>query len=350
MGYNYFDNLTDLKKDYFKILGEFPDFLYEYINTKEMQKQDGISVSCGTIYSKMFNDKIWWSSLDHSIAVALIIWNFTYDKKQALAGLFHDIATPCFKHSIDFMNGDAKTQESTEDKTSYVIRNSKEIMNLLNRDNIELEEVDDYKKYSIADNKSPRLSADRLEYTLSNGLGATKQLVDLNTVKEIYDDIIVGANEDGELEISFKNIEPAKKFVSIMSELSSTYIDPKHRFSMQYLGELIQTLVITNRLTIDELYSLSDKEVINIIKNCDLEDVKKSFDIWQKSENVYESDDKVIDRFCVNVDPKIRYIDPLVYFINDFQRISYLSKTASNNIEKAKNYRTKKYIYSNFNF
>lgn len=70
-----------------------------------MLKQSKISVSCGTIYSKMYK-QMWYSSLDHSIAVALIIWHFTKDRKQTLSGLFHDIATPVFKHSIDFMNKD----------------------------------------------------------------------------------------------------------------------------------------------------------------------------------------------------------------------------------------------------
>ena len=76
--------------------------------------------------------------MDHSVGVALIIWNFTKDKKQTLAGLFHDIATPIFKHCIDFMNGDYETQESTEELTTCIIKNSKEIMALLERDNIYL--------------------------------------------------------------------------------------------------------------------------------------------------------------------------------------------------------------------
>ena len=85
-----------------------------------MQKQAGISVSCGTYYSKMYN-QMWYSSLDHSIAVALIIWHFTHDKKQTLSGLFHDIATPVFKHCIDFLNGDYMRQESTENLTTKII-------------------------------------------------------------------------------------------------------------------------------------------------------------------------------------------------------------------------------------
>lgn len=53
---NYFDNISDTLKEYFNILSdEIPDFLCDYIETPEMQKQAGISVTCGTIYSKMYN-------------------------------------------------------------------------------------------------------------------------------------------------------------------------------------------------------------------------------------------------------------------------------------------------------
>ena len=44
------------------------------------------------------------------------------------------------------------------------------MFNLLNKDNILLDDVCNYKIYPIADNKTPRLSANRLEYTLSSGL------------------------------------------------------------------------------------------------------------------------------------------------------------------------------------
>ena len=93
---NYqFEKLNDEIKEYLKVLSpDFPEWLLEYINTPEMLRLDGIGMSCGTMYTKVFNDKYYYSSLTHSIAVALIIWNFTHDKKQTLSGLFHDIATP----------------------------------------------------------------------------------------------------------------------------------------------------------------------------------------------------------------------------------------------------------------
>ena len=106
----------------------------EYINTKELLAQKYISVTCGTIYSDLFESNFFFSSLDHSVAVALIVWHFTHDKKQTLAALLHDIATPAFKHCVDFLNGDYMTQESTEDLTTDMIKKSDEITKLLTKE------------------------------------------------------------------------------------------------------------------------------------------------------------------------------------------------------------------------
>ena len=139
---NYLDTINKEVRQYFKILSsEFPIWLLEYIETPEMQRIDGISMCCGTDYSKIFNHKQFYSNLEHSIGVALIVWHFTHDKKQTIAGLLHDIATPTFKHCIDFMNGDSEHQESTEARTEQIIRSSKKIMELLHRDGIKVEEV-----------------------------------------------------------------------------------------------------------------------------------------------------------------------------------------------------------------
>ena len=207
----YFETLNPLIKDYYGILSEdFPEFLLEYIETPRMQKQDRISCSCGTYYSKMYNIDLWYSSLQHSIAVALVIWHFTHDKKQTLAGLFHDISTPAFKHCIDFMNNDHENQESTEDLTRKMILESKEIMDLLNRDNIKIDDVADYHIYPIADNDTPMLSADRLEYTLSNGLGQVKKIWDLDEIRKVYSNIVIIEKEDGTPEMCFKDKEIAE--------------------------------------------------------------------------------------------------------------------------------------------
>lgn len=48
--------------------------------------------------------------------------------KKTLSGLFYDIATPAFKHCVDFLDGDYMNQESAEDLTTEIIKNSSKIM------------------------------------------------------------------------------------------------------------------------------------------------------------------------------------------------------------------------------
>lgn len=278
---NYLDKVDKKIKEYFKILEpDFPKWLEEYINTKEMLHQQYISVSCGTIYTKLLNYNLFYSSLDHSIGVALIIWHFTHDKKETLAGLFHDIATPAFKHCVDFLEGDYETQESTEDLTSKIIKNSEEIMKLLKRDNIKLEEVDNYHIYSIADNALPKLSSDRLEYSLSNSYLAynfyTKTTLD--DIKEIYNDIYIGKNEDNIAELSFKTLKIARKFVKITSILSIIYRNHEVRYSMQLIADILKKLNQDKLLKKEDLYKLKEQEVIEIIKNSKY---KNEFLKWQ---------------------------------------------------------------------
>jgi len=349
---NYFENLNETIKEYFKILSsEIPDFLYDYINTKEMQKQAGVSVSCGTYYSKLFNLKLWYSSLDHSIAVALIIWNFTKDKKQTLAGLFHDIATPAFKHCIDFMNGDYDKQESTEELTTKIITESEEIMSLLKRDGIKIEEVSDYHIYPIADNDTPKLAADRLEYTFSNGLGVREELWNVDEVREIYQNIEVQKNEEGIEELGFKDKKIAEKFVENMSKLSSSYITNETKLTMQFLADIMRTMSEKNQITINDLYNLSEKEIIEKIENCDQYNISKFFKLWKDATKINESDIPIEDKYCVSIqNAKIRYINPLVRNKNEYIRINEVSNKANQEIEKALNFKTKKYAYLDFNF
>ena len=246
---NYMKNINKDLKEYFNILEpDFPTWLNDYINTKEMLKQQYISITCGTIYSDLFESEFFFSSLDHAIAVALIIWHFTKDKKQTLSGLFHDIATPVFKHCVDFMNKDYITQESTEDLTTQIIENSEEIMTLLQRDKIKLNEVDNYHLYPIADNDTQQLSSDRLEYSLSNAL-FTYKLSDIETIREIYNDIKIVKNEQNIDEMAFKTKKIAREFVKITSRLSVIYREDRTRYSMQLLADIMKKLNEENLVT-----------------------------------------------------------------------------------------------------
>ena len=346
----YFENLNETVREYFKVLSdEIPEFIYDYINTPEMQRIGKIGCACGTDYTKIFNNKFFYSNLEHSIGVALIIWNFTKDKKQTIAGLFHDIATPVFKHCIDFMNGDHETQESTEELTTYMIKDSKEIMELLKRDEIKVDEVEDYHIYPIADNDTPKLSADRLEYTFTNGL-YFKEVWNVQKIKEIYSNIEIQINEEGIQELGFKDKNIAEEFIDGASQLWPLWVSNEDKLTMQFLADTVKKMSEKKLLTKKDLYTLSENEVINKIENCTDEKISSCFKLFRNSTKIHESDKPVLDKYCVSITAKKRYIVPLVKYEDSYKRIKDISEFAKERIEQYLELETPKYAYLNFNF
>lgn len=234
------------------------------------------------------------------------------------------------------------TQESTEDLTTEIIKNSKEIMTLLKRDNIKISEIDNYHLYPIADNDTPKLSADRLEYSLSNAL-FTYRLLDSEIIKEIYDDIEIQTNEEKEIELGFKTKKIARNFVKVTSRLSVIYREDRTRYSMQLIADILKKLSDENKISKKDLYELKESEVIDIIESSKYNDI---FNIWKNAKKVKISKEKPKNIYYVHHGAKIRYIDPLF----NGKRISKCCKLANKMIKNNLSYNMDNYVYLNFNF
>jgi HD superfamily phosphohydrolase len=277
----------------------------------------------------------------HSIGVAAIVWNFTNDIKQAAAGMLHDIATPVFAHTIDFMNNDHMTQESTEDRTRAVIENSGEIASLLRSHGILHKDVIDYHRYPIADNDTPMLSADRLEYTLGNGYIVYH--MGLNQIKEIYDDLRVAENEHGALELCFRSADCAKGFVEISLRNSRFFVSDEDRFSMQCLSDMLRHAISIGALAYDDLYTTETEVIGKLGAHGEL---SAAWDKYAKTSTVFSSREEMKDRYCVNVSAKKRYIDPLVLVGGSAKRISAIDAGAKSAIESFLGLDFDKWLYT----
>ena len=322
----YFNKISKFLREYFRILSpDIPEFLEEYIDTDEMQRIDGTSMNVGVQYSGLYKLVRDYSNLDHSVGVALIVWHFTKDKKATLAGLFHDIATPTFKHCIDFMNGDYETQESTEERTTDIIKNSKKIMSLLERDGIKLEEINDYKLYPIADNDHPKLSADRLEYNFSGGFS----LIDLWTLEDIkkcYDNMFVSKNEDGIDEIVFRDLDVCEFYIEKLSKLWPWWICDKDRCIMQFIADTCKEMNENGYLSINDLYTYSEDYVVDLILNHSNKRISNRFKQFMNIRTYYVTKDKLKNKYSVKIKSKKRYVNPLVYNKGRILDISSSSK------------------------
>ena len=336
--------------EYFKILSkEVPEFLIEYASVPEMQRLKGISMISACEHTKLIPFKFFHTRYEHSIGVALIVWNFTKDKKQTIAGLFHDISTPSFSHVVDYLHGDYEKQESTEDLTEMVIKNSNEIMNLLKRDNIALNEIVDYHIYPIADNNSPRLSADRMEYTLSDGL-VTQDAFTLESIERIYNDLTVLKNEDGEDEIGFQSIEIAEDYLQRASKMWHLFSgNNENNMVMQFWTDILKKMAEEKFITEEDLYKYSEKEIVEKIRSCSNKKIRDAFEKFSNSTEVGRSNVEVEDKYCISIKAKKRYTNPLVLCSDGTaKRIGDVSENGKMIIEDIKNFEDSKYAYLDF--
>ncbi len=209
------------------------------IETAPMRRLRAVGMNCGMEYTR-FEPYIHGrrnTRFDHSVGVAEIVWRFTGEERQAVAGLLHDVSTPAFAHVVDFLNGDALTQESTEAGTRSIIEGSGEIQRALREMGLRTDDVCNYHLYPVADNPSPRLSADRLEYTLRN-LTAFR-ICAPERARMLYDDLVVDSNEFGEAELTFRTPERAREFAFLALRTARLYVTDADRCGMQYLAEIL---------------------------------------------------------------------------------------------------------------
>ncbi len=286
---------------------EVPAFLWPYIQTAAMRRLSDIDMYCGMIYTNfpLYRTAAPCSRLAHSIGTALITWHFTESREAALAALFHDIATPVFSHSVDFVYADYLQQEYTEKDTKALLHNDQEILALLASDGIAVEQVDDYQLYPIADNPSPQLAADRLEYTF----GTLRNIlhVPLETLKDLYGSLQVGVNEQGETELVFVDADKARCFGDYALTCSKIYTSQEDRYSMERLACILRRALAEGILAKDDLMR-REEDVIAGLKASPLNEEWAAFRHLGKLRSAVVPDET---GDWLQVNAKKRWIDPL---------------------------------------
>ena len=285
-----------------------PAFLTPFLETKEMLRLKDVGMNCGCEYTSFprFRGLPAYSRFSHSLGAALIVWRFTGDKAQTLAALFHDIATPVFAHSVDFMHGDYLRQESTEACTEAVLRGSAGIMRLLAALEIPLAAVTDYHRYPVADNDTPRLSADRLEYTMGNALGYG--FAEAEQLAVWYRDLRVAAAPDGQSELAFGDAALAAGFARAALCCSRIYVSDEDRYAMQMAAELLAEAIRRGVLTEADLNGTEPAVIAKLERD---EDMRRAWQAFRGLHRMRTDEDAPREKRRV-IPAKKRRIDPLV--------------------------------------
>ena len=306
---------------------QIPEYLVDFMNEEKMLRLQKVGMDCGCEYTAFSTWKNIppYSRYDHSVGVALIVHHFTGERKQALAGLFHDISTPVFAHVVDFVNGDYQKQQSTEDDTSALIRSSAGLQRLLTREKLVTSQVDDYHLYPIADNDSPQLSADRLEYSLGNFHRYLSW--SLEDLSEVYSDLTVTENEKGICELAFRSEEKAVRFTEAALIMGRLYSSEADRYRMEVLARILKEALRKGIITKGDLMT-TEPEVIAAMHQD--EEIWQSWLAFRRMKDIHISNHPLNDNW-LKIVPKKRYIDPLIV---DKGRVSTVSQQVNRKIEE----------------
>ena len=261
---------------YFSLLGDIPLFLEKYLKVPSLVRLKRVGYFCGMDYASKdiydFKEKI--TRYDHSLTVALLTYKLTKRKKDTIAALFHDVATPCFSHVIDYMNKDYEKQESTEEYTEMILKNDQELIKCLKKDNIKIGDIIDFKKYSIVDNERPKLCADRLDGLILTGMAWTEN-ISKSTIMLILNDIKVIKNEDNTDEIGFNTLEVAKTVKEISKKIDIYCHSSEDNYMMELLAKITKYAIDKKYITYNDLYYLNEEEVFDIFNKINVKSFQK---------------------------------------------------------------------------
>lgn len=288
---------------------EVPGFLLWFLDSPALRRIGGVGMNCGCEYTDfpLFRRVLPYSRLDHSVGAALIVWHWTREKEQALAALFHDIAAPVFAHVIDFVKGDYVKQEATEAGTARRIQEDPALPRLLAEWGISLEQVAEDRLYPLVNNETPRLCADRLEYTLGNLLHFG--ICTADEIRNMYEALTLTRAEDGAQEPAFRNRETAAQFARLALRCSQIYVSDEDRYAMQRLAEIIRLAMEKGVLREEDLWTTEEKVILKTLAEDELRAAWEAFTSLSRTERAKQPDERPNWR---RIPAKKRWIDPLV--------------------------------------
>lgn len=291
------------------IYGEFKidNVLVDLINSYPVQRLKNIHQG-GASY--LVNKKWNLTRYDHSVGVMILIKLLGGSLEEQIAGLLHDISHTAFSHVVDFALQNKK-EDYHEEIYLEVVENS-QIPNILSKYGYDYKEIlEDESKWTILEQSSPKLCADRIDYTLRDmyHYGYT-------SLEEVCNFVNHLSISNGEIVVN--NIESAKYFVDLYyKEVIDYFMHPLNAYGYEQLSKLIKLGLDKNLITLTDLLK-TDDEVMSILKSSNDTDIHKLIQSLNYNVAVRKNE----SNYNFYQKGKLRLIDPTVLINNSTYKLT----------------------------
>jgi len=297
-----------------RIYGQFEitePVLLELINCPAMQRLKGID-QVG--YVEPFLAGTGHSRFEHSMGVFLLLRRFGATLEEQIAGLIHDVSHSVFSHCIDFLFETKQTAEkSYQDNIFSVFVKNTDIPDILQKHGLDIEYILDDKNFPLKETALPDICADRLDYSLRDGIiyGA----ITLVEAQNFLDNLVIEENR-----WIFKDLDIAKRYFDYYFLLNNKYFT-SFSLTVMFLtvSEYLKYAWSKKYITRDDLYT-TDAEVLKKISTHLSEDKKLNLLFDRMNNKIKFKND--LDNYDFYRDVKSRMIDPLCWHKGKLGRVT----------------------------
>ena len=346
---SYIDTRNEKLRELHSIYSQdISDYIVSLSDSKFLNRISDISKNRG-IERALFNVFPFdYSRLDHSFGVACILEHFKQNTLYITMGLLHEAHKPAFSFSVDYLIEYFKMKDFEKKTLFDVLVNSQNYLDEALSREISIPELIKYKNYKLGFATFPKLSAETLEFILSNAFFTN--LCEDKEIMELYNNISICKNEDGDDEFCFSNVYLAAKFCRISIEIGRKRRSYEAKITEQLLADVLMLMIRREEISLDDLYKYSDVDLVKIGKSSTDRRIQEG---WQQIETlckVYTKFNPTNDRskYCVKVEDRSIYIDPLVKTKMGNFRLSSISENIEKEINTYLETDTDMYMYIDY--
>lgn len=157
------------------------------------------------------------SRFEHSVGVYLLLRKYGASIEEQIAGLIHDVSHTAFSHCIDYvLSGGSSAKQVYQDNIFEEFVKKSEIPEILAKYKIDLAYILDEGNFPLKEQPLPDLCADRIDYSLRDGI-----IYGVLTVDEA--NRLLNQLKVREGRWLFTDIKDARRFANIFAKLNSNF-------------------------------------------------------------------------------------------------------------------------------
>lgn len=232
---------------------EFPQVFSDLLNTEALKRLAGIHQS-GAIF--LVNPDICHSRLEHAIGVTMLIKKLGGSELEQIAGLLHDVSHTAFSHVGDYVF--EHLDEDYHEKVFAEVIYKSEIPDVLLNYGYDVNQIL-YGKFNILEQPLPSLCADRLDYTLRDGVHV--EIISRQRAREFLGTIVINEGK-----IAVNDSAQVNWINDVFEKLNNEFFKlPLHLYANGKMAELIRSFINKGILKESDMFK-TDTLLLNKIR------------------------------------------------------------------------------------